>query len=149
MSEGKNRFFQTKSSDLQHLIGSFMNLALGGGSKDECFRPYGLDNYILCDTYETSDSYIVRAHLSGISKENIKVSIKASDRILIISAVRKRENGADEKVNYIESFQGEMTRRIQLPNTINVNEVTTNHLHGVLELVFKKNPIEQPREISL
>jgi len=102
------------------------------------------------DIYESNDKqqYVVEASLSGFKPEEIQVA--AEGETLTIRAARKEEKKA-EKGTYVrrERYEGEMTRTVMLPGTIDPNKVQATYEHGVLKVFVPKAEGMKPKLIPI
>ncbi|MGB8344067.1 MAG: Hsp20/alpha crystallin family protein [Ktedonobacteraceae bacterium] len=102
------------------------------------------------DVYETEDhlSYVVEASLPGMKPEEVQIT--ALGDTLTIKAMKKEEKKV-EKEAYVhhERYEGEMTRTIVLPGTINPEAVEATYEHGILTLRVPKAEEVKPKQISV
>lgn len=87
---------------------------------------------------EGEKEYNIVAELSGIPKDNIKVSIDKN--VLTIEGERKEvveQNKA--KYHFSERRYGKISRKIMLPDDCNVDDVKSKYENGELTLTFAKN----------
>ncbi len=100
------------------------------------------------DISETDDEYIVRAEVPGVSKDDIKITIK--DNILVISGEKKQEKET-KKENYhrIERVYGSFARSFSLPGTVKVDKVEAKFKDGVLTIKLPKVEEAKPKEIEI
>jgi len=101
------------------------------------------------DIEENDDSYMVRADLPGVSKEDIEVRL--DNGVLSISGEKKveRETGKGSKQHRTERFHGTFSRRFTLPSAIDADRVNADYKHGVLSLTIPKVEIEKPKKIDI
>ncbi len=104
--------------------------------------------YPSLDVKETNDKVEVFAELPGMSKDDIKVSIR--DNILHLSGEKKREE-EEKEANYhrMERVYGTFSRTITLPARIEVGKVEAYFKDGVLRLILPKAEEEKPRQIEI
>lgn len=102
------------------------------------------------DIYESQDGkqYVIEAPLSGFKPE--EVHITAADKTLTIAARHEQET-KNEKGGYVrrERYEGEMSRVITLPTTIDATTVEATYEHGLLTLHIPKAAATQPTQISI
>ena len=89
------------------------------------------------DIKETDDSYVIKAELPGVSREDIKVNLE--EGVLTIKAERKFED-REEKENYIrrEMKYGSFERSFRVED-INKEGIKAKHSNGVLEVTLPKD----------
>ncbi len=100
------------------------------------------------DISETEDGFEVRTELPGVSKDDVKISVK--DNFLTIQGEKRWENG-DESKNYrrIERRFGNFERRFSLPPKVDVDSITADYTDGVLTLSIPKPDEVKPKEIPI
>ena len=91
---------------------------------------------IRLDVEETTDAYLLRADVPGISKDQINVEI--NEDVVTISVEYKRETTADAKALRIERLAGKASRSLRLPVTVDAANADAKHVDGVLILTLPK-----------
>jgi HSP20 family protein len=100
------------------------------------------------DLSESENEYKVLADLPGLSKEDIKISLR--DNVLTISGERKYEKKDDSKDYFsMERAYGKFERSVSLPDKIKESEIKANYKNGVLTVFLPKSEEAKPREISI
>jgi len=100
------------------------------------------------DVEETKESFVVRAELPGMKKEDIRISL-VNDQ-LTISGERRHE--AEEKgktFHRIERAYGRFQRSLILPSDIQTDKAKAAYKDGVLELMLPKSEKAKAREIAI
>ena len=105
--------------------------------------------YLLTDIKETEKDYIIEIEVSGIKKENIKLSLE--DKNLTVS-VEKKVN-KDENVTYLHSerVNGTFTRSFYVGDET-IEDIKANVEDGILSIVISKenfNKKEQAKYIEI
>ncbi len=102
----------------------------------------------LVDIYEDKDSFVVKAELPGVKKEDVTIEIK--DTVLTLSGERKQE-GEVKKENYhrIERVYGKFTRSFTLPGSVKIEGVHAQYKDGVLEITLPKAEKAKPKSIPI
>lgn len=101
------------------------------------------------DIREAEGEYVVEAAIPGVKPEDIKVT--ASGNALTIFATRKREEKTEKPDFYVrrERYEGEMSRVIELPVSIDATRVTAAYENGVLVLRVPKTQKTEPKQIPV
>lgn len=100
------------------------------------------------DIVEKNGNIEVKAELPGMSKEDIKVTVK--DNVLSLSGERKQEIETKEKTFHrIERFYGSFCRNIQLPERVKADKVKATYKDGVLNIVLPKPASAKPKKIDV
>ena len=100
------------------------------------------------DVYEEKESYVVKAELPGMKREDINVSIQGGE--LIISGERKgetKEQGTE--VFRAERYFGKFQRAVSLPTTISAKDVRADYKDGVLTVTLPKSEEAKPKQIEV
>jgi HSP20 family protein len=104
--------------------------------------------YPPADVLENKDSFIVRAELPGMKKEDVKVTLQ--NNVLVISGEKKREEEQkDQNVHKVERSYGTFYRTFELPVTVNSKNIQAEFKEGVLTLELPKVEEAKPKEITI
>lgn len=104
--------------------------------------------YPSVDIKETPESIDVYAELPGLTKEDIKLSIR--DNALQISGEKRRENDEEDATYHrVERVYGTFSRSLTLPAKVNVSKVQAVFKDGILHLELPKAEEEKPRQIEI
>jgi len=100
------------------------------------------------DVRETKDSFIFKADLPGVKKDDIKVELTGNR--LSISGKREDEKEAKEDTYYTyERSYGSFSRMFTLPDGVDAEHIKTDLADGVLSLVIPKKVEAQARSIPI
>ena len=100
------------------------------------------------DVYEDKDSFVVKAELPGMKKEDIEVSLH--DGSLSISGERKTESKReDSEVYRAERFFGRFQRTVTLPTTVAADKVKAAYNDGILTITLPKTEEAKPKKIDV
>jgi len=104
--------------------------------------------YPAVDVLESKDSYLIRAELAGMKREDIKVEIK--DGTLVLSGERKSEK-PEEGVEYrhVERVAAKFWRSFALPETARQDGIEATYKDGILEIRVPKVEKAKPRQIEI
>jgi HSP20 family protein len=102
------------------------------------------------DVFENDATYTVIASLPGASAETIDVKFH-EDFLTIKAEIPETESDDDENSKTLlrERFSGKLSRRVHLPQPVNVGTVEASYHNGVLKLVLPKAEEAQPRIIPV
>ena len=90
------------------------------------------------DVKEDEKSYVVKAEVPGVSKEDIHVEIDGNQVSLRAEVKRDKEEKKDEKVIYSERSYGMVSRSFTLPVEVDENAAKAEYKDGVLNLTLPK-----------
>ena len=100
------------------------------------------------DVEETENEYIVKAELPGLSKEDIKISLRPDS--ITISGERKKEKEEKGKTYHrVEMLYGKFARTIQLPEEIQPDKAKAEYKNGILTVILPKSEKSKPKEIEI
>jgi HSP20 family protein len=104
--------------------------------------------YPAIDVIDKEDSYVLKAELPGVKKEDVKVDVH--DSTLTIKGEKKAEEKV-EKENYlrIERSYGAFSRSFTLPENADAAKIKASYNDGVLELVIPKKEEAKPKTIQI
>lgn len=100
------------------------------------------------DIEETTDEYILRADLPGISQKDVKVSLLGD--ILTLRGERKREDAEPKATwRHTERAWGPFERTFKLTRSVRSDHVSAAYRDGVLEVHIPKAEEARMREIEV
>lgn len=98
------------------------------------------------DILENEGSFMVRAELPGVDKDDVKVHI--DNGVLTIKGEKKTET-KDEKRHRIECAYGSFVRSFTLPQDVDVEKVEAAYKNGSLNLTIPKLEKAKPKQIEV
>jgi HSP20 family protein len=100
------------------------------------------------DVLESKDSYLIRAELPGMKKEDFNLELK--DGSLTLSGERKFEEPADGvQYHRVERVAGKFVRSFSLPQTVKSDEIKASYRDGILEVHVPKADEAKPKQIAI
>lgn len=100
------------------------------------------------DVKETSDAYVIRADLPGMSEDDVDVSL--SGNLLTISGERTQEERKEDETWYtLERRHGSFTRSFTLPEDVDAEHCEASFENGVLTVRLGKHEEDRPKRIKL
>lgn len=100
------------------------------------------------DVSETDKEFVVKAEVSGMTKDDIDITI--SDGLLTLSGEKKCEETHDkEKYHVIEREYGSFRRSLRLPEDVKTDEIDAAYKDGVLTVSIPKSESVQPKKIEI
>ena len=104
--------------------------------------------YPAVDVLESKDSYLIRAELPGMKKEDIKVEVK--DGALVLSGERGSEKPAEGvEYRHVERVAAKFWRSFSLPETAKPDGIEATYKDGILEIRVPKAEEAKPRQIEI
>jgi HSP20 family protein len=100
------------------------------------------------DVVVGKDNVVVKAELSGLSKDDVKVSLQ--DNYLTITGEKKQESKQKEASYFVsERAYGSFTRTIELPAAVDASKIEARFKDGVLEVTLPKTEEAKPKQIEV
>jgi HSP20 family protein len=99
------------------------------------------------DLFEDKDSFIVRAELPGMKKEDIDLSLHEGS--LSISGERKSEDNQEAEAYRAERFFGRFQRTIAFPALVAAEQVKAQYKDGILTVRLPKTEEAKPKHIDV
>jgi HSP20 family protein len=96
--------------------------------------------------WEEEGKFHVELELPGVKSEDLDITFE--DQTLSIKAIRNPAN-AERKYWHNERAFGEVTRTVNLPDTVDPDSIEAHLADGVLHLSIAKRPETQPKKISV
>lgn len=97
---------------------------------------------------ETDNEIVASVELAGMSKDDIKVSVK--NDVLSISGEKKAEKSEEkENVHRVERTYGYFKRSVVLPMEVDSDKVKAAFKDGVLTVTLPKVESQKPKEIPV
>ena len=100
------------------------------------------------DILESKDSYLIRAELPGMKKEDFNLEV--NDGTLTLSGERKFDEPANG-VEYqrMERVAGKFSRSFYLPQTVKSDGIKATYRDGILEIHLPKADEAKPKQIEV
>jgi HSP20 family protein len=100
------------------------------------------------DILEGQDSYLIRAELPGMKREDIHVEVE--DGALVLSGERKSEKPAEGvEYRHVERIATKFSRSFTLPETVKQDGIDAKYKDGILEIRVPKAEQAKPRQIEI
>lgn len=104
--------------------------------------------YPAVDVLESKDSYLIRAELPGMKREDFKLEVK--DGTLTLSGERKSEKPAEGvEYRHVERVDAKFWRSFNLPETVKHDAIEATYKDGVLEVRVPKAEQAKARQIEI
>lgn len=127
--------------EIDRLFDSFFGRKSFIAEREHTFSP-------AIDVEETEDSFIIRAEVPGMKKEDIKVTVDENG--ILISGERKKEKEEKGKTYHrIEISYGKFKRYIPFPKEVQPEKAKAKCKDGILEIEVPKSEKAKPKEIEI
>lgn len=105
-----------------------------------------------CDWKETPEAHVISVDVPGVRREDVKVEVEETGRVLRVSGERKADEERDgERWHRAERTAGRFWRRFRMPAGADVDRVSAKLENGVLVVTVPKvaEHRREPRVISI
>ena len=100
------------------------------------------------DLYEKDDSFMIKAELPGVDKNDIKIDLK--DRLLTLSGERTYDNEVKEENYYRrERTYGKFQRAFTLPADVDSDKIKAEYKDGVLQIEVPKPEEKKAKQVTV
>ena len=111
-------------------------------------RAFGADGGALpMDVVRRGEELVVRVDLPGVPADQIGLTVE--NQTLTIAVERHSKYADGEQVLLQERFDGSMTRRLRIPDWVDVDNVVADYTDGVLSLTLKVAEKARARRIEV
>jgi HSP20 family protein len=134
-------------------LGRSMNRLLSESLAWPLYRPFsffedGGYQWMPVDIQQTEKNVVVKASIPGVKLEDVDISF--TDRVLTIKGETKEEEETKEgEYVYKESYSGEFSRSVELPEGLNVEKAEAVMENGVLTLTVPRLEEAKPKSIKV
>ncbi len=128
-----------------------INSMLNGVMLRPGLRGLALDDepQIRMDVSEQDESYMVKAEIPGVRKEDIQVSIEGNWVSISADVKKEIEAKEGEKMLRSERCYGKISRSFTLDNEVDQNTAQAKYADGVLEIRLPKKSVSTPTKIAI
>ena len=98
------------------------------------------------DLCETADSFIIKAELPGLARDQVRVDVR--DGRLTLQG-RRDARITCEHYHQVERGHGEFSRTFALPPTVDADRISADLADGILTITVPKNPEAGPRKVDV
>ncbi len=110
--------------------------------KEESSEIFNTDGELVIDVFETNSDFVVLAAIAGVQIKDIDISLE-KDMMVIKGNRCNPNNHHDKKYFYQECYWGPFSRKIVLPENIDIDKADAQMDKGVLTIKIPKN--ERPK----
>ena len=99
---------------------------------------FNQEGELVIDVFETNSDFVVLAAIAGVQIKDLDISLE-KDMMVIKGSRPEPHNLPDKKYFYQECYWGPFSRKIVLPENINIDEADAQMDKGVLMIKIPKN----------
>jgi HSP20 family protein len=99
------------------------------------------------DIVRSGDDLVVHMDLPGVRSDEVKITLE--NRTLTISAQRRSAYAEGDQVLVQERFDGEISRRVRVPEWVDADAVAADYVDGVLTVRLPLAERAKPRVIAV
>jgi len=96
------------------------------------------DGELVVDVYETNSDFVVLATIAGVQIKDLDISLE-KDMMVIKGNRCDPHANADKKYFYQECYWGPFSRKVVLPENINIDKADAQIDKGILTVKIPKN----------
>jgi len=100
------------------------------------------------DIIEMDKYYILEIELPGIAKDNVSIKV-GEDNILSLTGNKVKSTKDDIISLRHERRYGEFKRSVQLPDNIDINQISATFQNGILTLKISMKEPETPKVVEV
>jgi HSP20 family protein len=100
------------------------------------------------DIVENNDSYLLKAELPGMNKDDVKITLE--NNLLTIRGEKKNEYEKKEgNYHQVERSYGSFERTFTIPGSVKANDIDAQYKDGILSLMLPKMEEAKPKMIDV
>lgn len=103
---------------------------------------FNTDGELVIDVFETNSDFVVLAAIAGVQIKDIDISLE-KDMMVIKGNRGCPNNNRDKKYFYQECYWGPFSRKIVLPENIDIDKADAQMDKGVLTIKIPKNETKE------
>ena len=146
VSRGRRRA-QTPGWEPFELFDAFLREATRRGQEAGGRTSVGV--FPAVNLYDDGESFMLRAELPGVAKEDLEISAKNHKELVIRGRRRREEVGGGASFHRRERSAGQFARVFTTPEPFEVDKVSASFEAGVLEVRLPREAQARPRRIEL
>ena len=100
------------------------------------------------EMYEKGESFIVRAELPGVNKDEIDISV-TGDTLTIKGERKPSAEVKEEEYQCYEVCYGSFSRSISMPTAVDADKIEATYQDGILEIRVPKAKEAMPTKIQV
>lgn len=104
---------------------------------------------IKMDVSENEQTYVVKAEIPGVKKDEIQVSIDGNVVSVSAEARQETQQKEGEKVIHAERYYGRVARSFSLNSEIDEAQAQAKYTDGVLELTLPKKAVAAAKKLAI
>ncbi len=99
---------------------------------------FNQEGELVVDVFETDANFVVQAAIAGVQIKDIDISLEKDMMVIKGNRTDPHEQGADKKYFYQECYWGPFSRKIVLPENIDIDSADAQMDKGVLTIKIPK-----------
>jgi HSP20 family protein len=112
-------------------------------------REFEYEPQMKMDVSEADGSYLVKAEIPGVNKDDIHISIDGNLVSISAEVKKEKEEKKDEKVIRSERYYGKVSRSFTLASEVDADKVQAKYANGVLEVTMPKKANGKKKSITV
>ena len=103
---------------------------------------------LVVDVFETEADFVVLAAIAGVQIKDLDISLE-KDMMVIKGNRQDPHNHPDKKYFYQECYWGPFSRKVILPENVDVDNADAQMDHGVLTIKIPKNETDTKGKVGI
>jgi HSP20 family protein len=100
------------------------------------------------DISENDTHVTVRAEVPGVDPKELEITV-TGDRLTVAGEKKETVEKKDQDTSYRESRYGSFSRTMRLPASVDSQQVTAEHVNGVVTITLKKTAAATAKKIRV
>ncbi|MFA6310873.1 MAG: Hsp20/alpha crystallin family protein [Sterolibacterium sp.] len=113
------------------------------------FRGMEAEPQMKIDVSEEDKSYLVKAEIPGVKKDDIHVSVDGNQVSISAEVKKEKEEKEGKKVIRSERYYGNVYRSFTLGQDVDQSAAKAKYTDGVLELTLPKKPGSAKKQLTI
>jgi len=126
-----------------------MNDVFKGFGMRPLMREFEREPQMKMDVSEADGSYVVKAEIPGVNKNDIHISIDGNMVSISAEVKKEKEEKKGENVIRSERYFGKVSRSFTLANEVDSEKVQAKYADGVLEVIIPKKVSANKKKITV
>jgi HSP20 family protein len=126
-----------------------MNDVFKGFGMRPLMREFEREPQMKMDVSEADGSYVVKAEIPGVNKNDIHISIDGNMVSISAEVKKEKEEKKGENVIRSERYFGKVSRSFTLANEVDSEKVQAKYADGVLEVIIPKKSSANKKKITV
>lgn len=121
----------------------------GGEEKLKKGEIFDQSGELVVDVYETNSDFVVLAAIAGVQIKDVDISLEKDMMVIKGNRCDPHGEGSDKKYFYQECYWGPFSRKVVLPENIDIDKADAQIDKGILTIKIPKNEDKEKVDIKI